>query len=254
MSTTAEPSPDLLSMPNEVLANIYTYATDGDDSESRWREGKSWLKAVRLTCKQLYDPATIQFGKRHLSDLSIIAVRGSLEELLKICEHRLLGPQVRKISLFGCRLDQKMLSTLKKDLDFWVRRRDLKGIRRARFQLQLFLDFLEEEVELEYHNGVFQLLVDALSKIRSYGHSISVAVFTNVDDGTTLNIKKRSSKFQSAGEPRSETRSIAMPFNNRSRHSSLRHLRVVVSSTNSHWKHSSRGTRPVVRTGSRAVI
>ena len=167
-------------MPNEVLANICTYATD--DEIPCWPRGKSWLKAVRLTCKQLYDPASIVFGKRYLSDLSIVAARSSLEALLKICEHRLIGPQVRNISLFGCRLDQQLLLPLRGALDSCIRRQDLRGIRQARFRLQLFLDFLEEEMEFGEHKGIFQLLVHALSKVRSFGHTISLAVFTDERD------------------------------------------------------------------------
>jgi len=182
MSITAQPSPNLLSIPNEILAEICTYATDGDDSEGLRRNGKSWLKAVRLTCKQLYDPSTIVFGKRHLSHLSIMVARGSLEELLKICGHRLIGPQVQKISLFGCRLDRKLLQPLREDLDYWIRRNDLQSIRHARLRLQLFLDFLEEEMEFGDKKGIFQLLVNALSKLWSYGRSMSLAVFTDLDD------------------------------------------------------------------------
>lgn len=181
MSITAKPLPDLLSMPNEVLANICTYAADGDDSKSRWLDGKSWLKAVRLTCKQLYASATTVFAKKFFKKLHVIAARGSLETLLKICEHPLIGPQVCEITFLGCRLDHNLLSPLRRSLESSLRRRDLRVIRQARHRLQLFMDVLEEEVELEEHVGVFELLVNALRAIRNYGHSIKLIVSTDTD-------------------------------------------------------------------------
>ncbi|KAH0285320.1 hypothetical protein M436DRAFT_60045 [Aureobasidium namibiae CBS 147.97] len=181
MSTTAKPSPDLLSMPNEVLANICTYATDGDDLRSQWREGKSWLKAVRLTCRQLYNSATTEFADRFLTTLYVMGARVSLETLLKICEHPLIGPRIRNISFYGCRLNRDMLSSLRRGVDSSFRGGDLRDIREARARLQAFLDFLEEEVELEQRAGIWFLLVKALRAIRGYGNPVSLAVFNYPD-------------------------------------------------------------------------
>jgi len=177
MSTTARPSSDLLSIPNEVLANICTYATDGDDPKSRWREGKSWLKTVRLTCRQLYNSATTEFADRFLTTLYVIGARASLETLLKICKHPLIGPRIRNISFYGCRLNRDLLSSLRRGVDSSFRGGDLRDIREARARLQAFLDFLEEEVELEQRAGIWFLLVEALRAIRGYGNSVSLAVF-----------------------------------------------------------------------------
>jgi hypothetical protein len=177
MSEAMEPSPHLLSMPNEILTNICAYAVD----DGNRRGGKCWLQAVRLTCKQLYPPATTEFGKRFLTRLPVMAARGSLEALLKICENPLIGPHVIEIKLYGCRVDQKLVSPLRRNLESRFRERDLQGIRQARHRLQLFMDFLEEEVELEQHVGIFQLLVNAFKAIRSYGNSIGLTVFTDSD-------------------------------------------------------------------------
>jgi hypothetical protein len=177
MSEAMEPSSRLLSMPNEILTNICAYAVDDGD---KW-SGKCWLQAVRLTCKQLYPPATTEFGRRFLTRLPVMAARCSLEILLKICENPLIGPHVVEIKLYGCRVDQKLVSPLRRNLESRLRERDLQGIRQARHRLQLFMDFLEEEVELEQHVGIFQLLVNAFKAIRSYGHAIGLTVFTDSD-------------------------------------------------------------------------
>jgi hypothetical protein len=124
MSEAMEPSPHLLSMPNEILTNICAYAVD----DGNRRGGKCWLQAVRLTCKQLYPPATTEFGKRFLTRLPVMAARGSLEALLKICENPLIGPHVIEIKLYGCRVDQKLVSPLRRNLESRFRERDLQGI------------------------------------------------------------------------------------------------------------------------------
>jgi len=169
-------------MPNEVLANICTYATDGDDPRSQWREGKSWLKAVRLTCTRLNPPATSVLGRRFFKRLRVMAARGSLKTLLEICSHPLIGPHVSKIELCGRRLDQELLSPLRRTLEFQLRRKQLRGIRLARSRLQSFMNFLEEEVELDQREGIFHLLVEALRVIRTYGHSVDLAVFTTLNE------------------------------------------------------------------------
>lgn len=81
-------------MPNEVLANICTFAVDDSDGDSLERRGREWFRAVRLTCKQLYQSATTELAERFLTTLYVIGARGSPETLLKICEHPLIGPRV----------------------------------------------------------------------------------------------------------------------------------------------------------------
>jgi hypothetical protein len=171
-------------MPNEILAKICAYAVDGYEwhDDPPWRVGKEWLIAVRLTCKQLYHPATTEFGKRAFACLSVLVARGSLEKLLKICNHPVFGPQVRQIALYGLRLDQSCWSKLKGALKSCLLKIDLEGVREMRCILQAFTALLEQEVEFQLHTGIFQLLVDALGAIRGYGHSVGLAVFTHLED------------------------------------------------------------------------
>lgn len=179
MSITAKPSPDLLSMPNEILARICAYASDDDDNAYEERRGRAWLRAVRLTCKQLYSSATTKFADNFLTTIYVMGARGSLETLVKICEHPLIGPRIMQISLYGCRLDRDLLSSLRRALDSSLRGGGLRDIREARSRLQSFLDFLEEEVELEQSTGIFFLLVKAFKAIRGYGHSVTLSVFND---------------------------------------------------------------------------
>lgn len=83
--------------------------------------------------------------------------------------------------MYGCRLDQDLLSSLRRGLDSSLRGGDLRDIRKARSRLQAFLDFLEDEMELEQNAGIFCLLVNALKVIRGYGHSVSLTVFNYPD-------------------------------------------------------------------------
>lgn len=69
MSVTTKQPPDLLSMPNEVLANICAAVVD--DRGGDMGCGRETLRAIRLTCKQLYPPATTEFAKRFLTTLSM---------------------------------------------------------------------------------------------------------------------------------------------------------------------------------------
>jgi hypothetical protein len=164
-------------MPNEILAKICTHAVDDSDGRSLLGRGKKWLTAVRLTCKQLYPSATAEFAGRFFVSLRVMVARGSLETLLEVCKHPVIGPRVSGIALYGCRLDRKLLSPLRRDLEFRLSRKDLSGIRQARSRLQLFMDFLEEEVEFENHKGIFQILVNALEVIQTHRHSVALGVF-----------------------------------------------------------------------------
>jgi hypothetical protein len=168
-------SPDLVSMPNEILANICTYAHDGDKTKTR---GEEWLRAVRLTCKQLHVPATIEFGKQFLASLPVMAARGGLETLVEICKHPLFGPRVNEIQLHGWRASGNHLSSLCSNLAY-LDDLDLHEIREIRRQLNMVMDFLEEQFELEMCEGIFELLKSALKIIRDHGSSVTLSVITN---------------------------------------------------------------------------
>jgi hypothetical protein len=88
-------------MPNEILAKICTHAVDDSDGRSLLGRGKKWLTAVRLTCKQLYPSATAEFAGRFFVSLRVMVARGSLETLLEVCKHPVIGPRVSGIALYS---------------------------------------------------------------------------------------------------------------------------------------------------------
>ncbi|KAG9604772.1 hypothetical protein KCU77_g1150, partial [Aureobasidium melanogenum] len=168
--------PDLLSMPNEILTEICTHAHDGVDTKSR---GKEWLRAVRLTCKQLHVPATVEFGKRFFASVPVMAARISLETLLDICKHPLIGPQVSVIQFYGRRFCATMVPDLDIGLGDHVDNRDLRGARNTIRRMNSALEFVEEELEIEQYQGAFKYLVSALQMIQGYRNSVTFAVSTD---------------------------------------------------------------------------
>jgi hypothetical protein len=175
MSKPTKSPPNLLSLPNELLAEICIHARDGDKTKSR---GKEWLRAVRLTCKQLHVPATIEFGKRFLATVPVMVARGSLETLVEICEHRLIGPRVSEIQLYCGRASRYHLDPQQTDLKACVKNKDLHRARHIRHRLRLIRDFYEDELELEKCAGIFQHLENALKIIRDHGRSVNLSIFT----------------------------------------------------------------------------
>jgi hypothetical protein len=172
-----EPSPDLLSLPNEILGQICVHAQDSDETKSR---GKEWLRAARLTCKQLCVVATVEFGKQFLASVPVMVARGSLETLFDICKHPLIGPQVTEIQLYGCRSSRYALHMLQEELEECLGSNNLHQARQIRHQLNLLLDFREQEIEFETFQGIFQHLESALKTICGHGSSVTLSVFTDV--------------------------------------------------------------------------
>ncbi|KAH0350700.1 hypothetical protein KCU83_g4660, partial [Aureobasidium melanogenum] len=163
-------------MPNEILTEIFTHAHDGVDTKSR---GKEWLRAVRLTCKQLHVPATVEFGKRFFASVPVMAARISLETLLDICKHPLIGPQVSVIQFYGRRFCATMVPDLDIGLGDHVDNRDLCGARNTIRRMNSALEFVEEELEIEQYQGAFKYLVSALQMIQGYRNSVTLAVSTD---------------------------------------------------------------------------
>lgn len=110
---TQNPPPDLPSLPNELLAKICVYAVDEEPS----MRGKNWLRAVRLTCKLLYTPATDKLAKRFFKSLAVMVSRRSLQELVTFCKHDLIGPYIQEIVFHPCQLNARFLSMKRLILD-----------------------------------------------------------------------------------------------------------------------------------------
>jgi hypothetical protein len=107
-------------MPNELLAKICVYAVDEEPS----MRGKDWLRAIRLTCKLLYTPATEELAKRFFKSLAVMVSRRSLQELVTFCKHDLIGPYIQEIVFHPCQLHARFLSTIQDDMYTWMARRD----------------------------------------------------------------------------------------------------------------------------------
>lgn len=144
-------------MPNEILTEICSHVRDGDDTESR---GKEWLRAVRLTCKKLHVPATVEFGKRFLTAVPVMAARESLETLFEICKHPLIGPQVTEIQFYGRRYCSNSFSDLSDEVEHILDNRNLRWARKFTRQLRSVLDFLDEEFDIERYQGSFTTAYD----------------------------------------------------------------------------------------------
>lgn len=165
-------------MPNEILTEICIRARDGDDTKSR---GKEWLRAARLTCKQLHVPATVEFGKRFLATIPVMAARQSLETLFDICKHPLIGPRVSEIQFYGRRYCSNSFSDLSDEVERVLDERNLRGARKFTRQLRLVLDFLDEEFDIEQYQGAFKYLEGALKMVQGYGNAVTLSVFTDAN-------------------------------------------------------------------------
>lgn len=163
-------------MPNEILTEICSHAHDGDDTESR---GKEWLRAVRLTCKQLHIPATVEFGKRFLGSVPVMAARVSLETLFDICQHPLIGPQVSNIQLFSRRPYEDHVKSLGRDLWTYTSDGDLAGLQKTRRLLESYLNLIEDGLALEEYLEPFNYLRCALTMIRIFGKPVTLSVSTH---------------------------------------------------------------------------
>ncbi|KAG9893754.1 hypothetical protein KCV05_g13108, partial [Aureobasidium melanogenum] len=173
MSDTTRPPPNLLSMPNEILAKICAYAIDDDDV---WKKGKRWLRAVRLTCKQLYTPATLEFGKRFLQDPFVMMTYYSLQALNDICAHPLFGPRVDGISVDAYRLEEWDPDWWYKKLTKSVRARDTEEMEAAGQELQERLNVYREEFELDDNGRAAKLIAKALKLIQQHNKPVSMAL------------------------------------------------------------------------------
>ncbi|THY09459.1 hypothetical protein D6D01_09507 [Aureobasidium pullulans] len=156
--------PNLLSLPNEVLDEICAQI-------EAW--GFPWpeiythpLMFLRLTCKHLYVPATKEFAKRFLVNPHVMVNNYSLNALVEICKHPLIGSYVRGITLEAYRLCHDRFSSNASDLSEWAAEGDTEEMRRIMALLQGHMDALEEESMLEDTGRAVDLLTEALKHIK----------------------------------------------------------------------------------------
>ncbi|KAG9700846.1 hypothetical protein KCU95_g966, partial [Aureobasidium melanogenum] len=181
MSDTTRAPPNLLSMPNEILAKICAFAVD-DHREIGYLNGKAWLTAARLTCKQLYTPATLEFGKMFLQDPLVMMTEYSLRALNDICAHPLFGPRVHAVRVDAHRLGDLDLREIYKEIKNAVLARNIEQMNVAENRLQERLDMYEEEYGLEDSGRAEDLLVKALRSIKRHNKPINIALMATTDE------------------------------------------------------------------------
>lgn len=177
-------------MPNEILTEICSYAHGGNGTESR---GKKWLRAVRLTCKQLYTPATVELGKRFLKNPLFMMTEYSLEALNDICAHPLFGPRAHAVRVDAYRLDEWDPSEIYKEIANAVLARNIGQMEAAEYKLQEHLKIYREEYDLEDSGRAEDLLVKALNMIKQHNKSVSIALI-GTDDEMPIGYLRRSDK------------------------------------------------------------
>jgi hypothetical protein len=168
------PPPDLLSLPNELLAKICIYAVDEELSAC----GKEWLRAVRLTCKLLYAPATNELAKRFLTSPTVIMSSYSLHELVALCEHELIGPHVQEIVFYPCRMSNEYLGIIQAHTDSLATKGDFEGITKVQRHIGWYLTRLRDEIRLRESGDARMLLQQAFGALQPYQKPIKLTTTT----------------------------------------------------------------------------
>lgn len=140
-------------MPNEILTEICSHA----QAETYFR-GKDWLRTVRLTCKQLHVPATIESGKRFLEGPFVMISEYSLGALKDICAHPLHGPRFHTVRLDAYRLNDWNPLELYKEIANAVLARDIDRMEAAGHKLSEQLKIYGEEYTIWWTVATYWLL------------------------------------------------------------------------------------------------
>ncbi|THX33885.1 hypothetical protein D6D10_07719 [Aureobasidium pullulans] len=160
--------PNLLSLPNEILSEICAH-TNG----SRRRHP---LKLLRLTCKHLYVPATKEFAKKFLVNPHVMINNYSLNALVEICKHPIIGPYVRGITVEAYRLCHNRFGSDASELSEWAAEGNIEEMRGLMALLQGHMDALEEESILEDSGRAVDLLTEALKHIKVHHNSACLSL------------------------------------------------------------------------------
>jgi hypothetical protein len=174
MSMLQESPPYLLSLPNELLTKICIYAADNES----YTRGKDLLRAVRLTCKQLYIPATEELAKRFFRSPAFMASRQSLQKLVALCKHTLIGPYIQEIVFHPCRLNKNFLNTIKERMRFLTPRLDAGAIAEAQRHIQWYSAKLEDEISLKDLGDAKMFFEQAFGALQVYHKPIKLTTTT----------------------------------------------------------------------------
>ncbi|THW33547.1 hypothetical protein D6D21_09951 [Aureobasidium pullulans] len=170
MSNTTRVSPDLLSMPNEIIARICEYVAIHDHAKP--------ISNLRLTCKHFYAPATKELAQKFLSEPHVMMTRYSLEALVEICKHPLFGPHVRGIAFESSRLSLRLFDDIHYRLRTSLTDKDLVAMTQARKQMTFFLELYEQEQSLQQTGEASKLVREACSLLRQYRNAVKMALTT----------------------------------------------------------------------------
>ena len=174
MSLILKSSPDFLSLPNEILAKICVYAVDREPVT----RGKDWLLAVRHTCKLLYAPATRELAKRFLKSRIVMMSRYSLQELVALCKHDLIGPYVQQVEFYPYRLNSNFFGMIQARMDSLIIKKDYGGVPEVKRHVNWYLARVEEEMHLDRSGDAQMLLKEAFGALRRYQKPIKLITTT----------------------------------------------------------------------------
>ncbi|THW14616.1 hypothetical protein D6D23_09312 [Aureobasidium pullulans] len=161
--------PDLLSMPNEIIARICEYVAVHDHAKP--------ISNLRLTCKAFYAPATKELAQKFLSEPRVMLTRYSLKTLVKICQHPLFGPHVRGVTFDPRRLNiaffDQANSILERGSKYGVSN---KAMTQARKEMSLYLKCFEQEQRLQQTGEASKLVTKAFTLLRQYGNAVKMTL------------------------------------------------------------------------------
>ncbi|THY92800.1 hypothetical protein D6C92_05666 [Aureobasidium pullulans] len=177
--------PNLLSLPNKVLHEICAQ-TEGSMGPEIYTDP---LMFLRLTCKDLYVPATKEFAKRFFTKPCVMVNTYSLQALVDICAHPIMGPYPRGILLDARRLGIDACREINGNLEDSTTNGDIKSMKKHRNELQGLLEVFEEDAILDDGGLAIDLLTKALKCIKAHHGAASLAVDTlcsTIGDGKGL--------------------------------------------------------------------
>jgi hypothetical protein len=117
--------------------------------------------ALRLTNKSISSVATRSFSSRCMSSLSVIMTAPSLKRHIKICEHPVFGPCIRKLYISPRRITESHIKELLRDWTSFVDNVAIKSesIARAELMVRRCMDRYRDEQALIQKGGATELLV-----------------------------------------------------------------------------------------------
>jgi hypothetical protein len=136
------------------------------------------LTAVRLTNKSISSVATRSFSSRCMSSLSVIMIAPSLERHIKICEHPVFGPCIRKLCISPRRITESHVKELLRDWTSLVDNVATKSesIARAELMVRRCMDRYRDEQVLIQKGGATELLVRTFAALEARRQDVGLFI------------------------------------------------------------------------------